>query len=112
MKYEKVIKYLENRKIELQNKNLKEENIIIFDRQLDEIVEYVNAIDLLKMWDNGGFQTYYLRRIENTIKEVIRKYNNEYEEQKAYRYTVDVEEEQEVLKNIEYEIIKNIEKIF
>lgn len=43
---------------------------------------------------------------KDKIKEVIKKYYNDYEEQKRYRYTRDVEEEQSVLKDIEKELLE------
>lgn len=39
------------------------------------------------------------------ISEVIKKYYDDYELQKRYRYTRDVEEEQSVLKDIEKELL-------
>lgn len=41
------------------------------------------------------------------VKDVIEKYFMEYEEEKQYRYTPEVEEEQEILIKIENEIIDN-----
>lgn len=43
---------------------------------------------------------------KDTIQKVINKYYNDYEEQKRYRYTRDVEE-QSVLKDIEKELLGN-----
>lgn len=40
------------------------------------------------------------------IREVIKKYYDDYERQKRYRYTKDVDDEQIVLKDIEKELLK------
>lgn len=43
---------------------------------------------------------------KNKIREIIQKYYDEYEKEKEWRYTLDVEDEQRILKEIEKELLK------
>ena len=42
---------------------------------------------------------------KSKIREIIQKYYDEYEKEKEYRYTGDVEEEQSILREIEKELL-------
>lgn len=86
------------------------------DRYLKEII---NNLEIKENYiDNEGsyieyIETKELNKIFNNVvskqkvKDVIEKYFMEYEEEKQYRYTPEVEEEQEILIKIENEIIDN-----
>ena len=43
---------------------------------------------------------------KNKVIEIIQKYYDEYEKEKEYRYTLDVEDEQRILRKIEKELLK------
>lgn len=42
---------------------------------------------------------------KNKVREIIQKYYDEYEKEKEYRYTLDVEDEQRILRKIEKELL-------
>lgn len=42
---------------------------------------------------------------KSKVREIIQKYYNEYEKEKEYRYTLDVENEQRILREIEKELL-------
>lgn len=85
------------------------------DRYLKEII---NNLEIKENYiDNEGsyieyIETKELNKIFNNVvskqkvNEVIEKYFIEYENQKEYRFTDDVEEEQEILLQIRKEIIE------
>ena len=43
---------------------------------------------------------------KSKVREIIQKYYNEYEKEKEYRYTLDVEDEQRILRKIEKELLQ------
>lgn len=43
---------------------------------------------------------------KNKVREIIQKYYDEYEKEKEYRYTLNVEDEQRILRKIEKELLK------
>lgn len=85
------------------------------DRYLKEII---NNLEIKENYiDNEGsyieyIETKELNKIFNNVvskqkvNEVIEKYFKEYEKQKEYKFTDDVEEEQEILLQIRKEIIE------
>lgn len=42
---------------------------------------------------------------KNKVRKIIQKYYDEYEKEKEYRYTLDVEDEQRILRKIEKELL-------
>ncbi len=42
---------------------------------------------------------------KSKVREIIQKYYDEYEKEKEYRYTLDVEDEQRILRKIEKELL-------
>lgn len=85
------------------------------DRYLKEII---NNLEIKENYiDNEGsyieyIETNELNKIFNNVvskqkvNEVIEKYFKEYEKQKEYRFTDDVEDEQDILLQIKKEIIE------
>lgn len=85
------------------------------DRYLKEII---NNLEIKENYiDNEGcyieyIETKELNKIFNNVvskqkvNEVIEKYFKEYEKQKEYRFTDDVEDEQDILLQIKKEIIE------
>lgn len=61
-------------------------------------IEYVETKELNKIFNNVVSK--------QKVNEVIEKYFKEYEKQKEYKFTDDVEEEQEILLQIRKEIIE------
>ena len=47
---------------------------------------------------------------KSKVREIIQKYYNEYEKEKEYRYTLDVEDEQRILREIEKELFQKGDK--
>ena len=47
---------------------------------------------------------------KSKVREIIQKYYNEYEKEKEYRYTLDVENEQRILREIEKELFQKGDK--
>lgn len=43
--------------------------------------------------------------LKSKVREIIQKYYDEYEKEKEYRYTLDVEDEQRILREIEKELL-------
>lgn len=103
-----------------RNKELEEDNIK-YERANDYLQAlnrkyYEDNVTLLRkngkvdiLADNIHFK--YIDMVENYIpkskvKEIIQKYYDEYEKEKEYRYTGDVEDEQQVLREIERELLE------
>ena len=85
------------------------------DRYVKEIIDNIEV--KLNYIDNEGcyieyIETNELNKIFNNVvskqkvKDVIEKYFMEYEKEKEYRFTDDVETEQEILISIENEILE------
>lgn len=47
---------------------------------------------------------------KSKVREIIQKYYNEYEKEKEYRYSLDVEDEQRILRKIEKELFQKGDK--
>lgn len=94
----KIYSLLNNyKRLELRVKELEEEKQKYIVQLTDE--QYRNLVDIIRKEAKQEF--------EQKVKDVIEKYFMEYEEEKQYRYTPEVEEEQEILIKIENEIIDN-----
>ena len=50
------------------------------------------------------FEKEYITK--SKVREIIQKYYDEYEKEKEYRYTLDVEDEQTILRKIEKELLQ------
>ena len=85
------------------DKYLKEiiKNLEIKENYIDNegcYIEYIETKELNKIFNNVVSK--------EKVNEVIEKYFKEYEKQKEYRFTDDVEDEQEILLQIKKELIK------
>lgn len=91
---------------------------VIFGNIFSEFIEVLNDVDLSEktlIYLNEIFEKdmflFFEKLIKNyvdkfLVNKVINKYYMEYEKQKEYRFTDDVEEEQEILLQIRKEIIE------
>lgn len=91
---------------------------VIFGDIFCEFIEELNNVDLSEntlLYLNGIFEKdMFLFFVETTknyvdkflVNKVINKYYMEYEKQKEYRFTDDVEDEQDILLQIKKEIIE------
>lgn len=85
------------------DKYLKEiiNNLEIKENYIDNegsYIEYIETKELNKIFNNVVSK--------QKVNEVIEKYFKEYEKQKEYRFTDDVEDEQDILLQIKKEIIE------
>lgn len=84
------IEYLLN-----QIQNLVDENNLLH-KEINERIKL--KIENEKIVDNEFVS-------KNKIRKIIQKYYDEYEKEKEYRYTLDVEDEQRILREIEKELL-------
>ena len=83
------------------------ENLIARNKELEIKQELLKILQ-----DKINEQTIFINEIKNDyipkskVKEIIQKYYDEYEKEKEYRYTGDVEEEQSILREIEKELLQ------
>jgi len=74
------------------------ENLIARNKELEELLEEKTI--------RVGFENKEDYIPKSKVREIIQKYYNEYEKEKEYRYTNDVEDEQRVLREIEKELLE------
>lgn len=75
------------------------ENLIARNKELEENIEFIKK----NIKENG-----YIPK--SKVREIIQKYYDEYEKEKEYRYTGDVDEEQRILRKIEKELLQEGDK--